>query len=288
MAFIEARELRYDYEQRDDDGKLTGCIPALKGLDFSVERGEFVAVIGHNGSGKSTLARLINALAVPTGGSLIVNDIDVSDEKLVWELRKSVGMVFQNPDNQIIAGIVEEDVAFGPENLGVPSEEIISRVKRALEIVGMTKYARRSPGRLSGGQKQRVAIAGALAMMPQCIILDEATAMLDPIGRREVMEVVSRLNSDEQMTVLLITHYMEEAAMAGRVIVMDDGNIVLDGTPAEVFAHDEELAACGLELPQAAMLAKKIRDAGLPVSRDVVSTRQLVDEIVRIKNGNRA
>ncbi len=284
MPFIKAEKLMYDYESRDDDGNVTGRVHALKGLSFEVEAGEFVAVIGQNGSGKSTLARLINALAQPTLGRLTVNGYDVTDADRIWDLRRSVGMVFQNPDNQIIAGVVEEDVAFGPENLGVPSGEIVERVEKALGTVGMSEFAKRSPNRLSGGQKQRVAIAGALAMKPECIILDEATAMLDPIGRREVMEVICSLNRDEHMTVLLITHYMEEAAMADRVIVMNDGRIVLDGTPAEVFSQTDKLTECALELPQAALLAGKLREAGVPLPEGIVSPEQLVDELVGIKN----
>ena len=261
---IEAKNLHYDYIKRDENDNIAEITHAVNGIDLSIDEGEYVAVIGANGSGKSTFARLVNGLILPTDGCVLVGGYDTADEEHTWDVRSLVGMVFQNPDNQIVASVVEEDVAFGPENLGVPSDEIVRRVAAALESVGMSKYADRSPNRLSGGQKQRIAIAGALAMHPKCILLDEATAMLDPIGRREIMEVASRLNREQGMTVINITHYMEEAAMAERIIVLNHGRVAIDGTPAQVFARESELGALGLELPPAAQLMSALRRRGVP------------------------
>ena len=271
-AFIHAKDLRYAYS--DEDGIKQ---PVLRGLSLDIAKGEYVAILGHNGSGKSTFAKLLNMILEPDGGELIVAGRDLTSPDLTeddfYALRREVGMVFQNPDNQLVATIVEEDVAFGPENLGIPADEIRTRVDAALAAVGMTAYARHEPHRLSGGQKQRVAIAGVLAMEPTCMILDEATAMLDPLGRREVIETVERLNREKGITVLSITHYMNEAARADRVIVMDDGVVIMDGTPREVFAEPEKLFAAGLDVPQCTSLVHALRRegidlAGMPVTHE--------------------
>ncbi|MCL2573085.1 MAG: energy-coupling factor transporter ATPase [Defluviitaleaceae bacterium] len=255
---------------------------ALNGVDITVSKGEFVAVLGHNGSGKSTLAKHINCLLSPTSGGMWVKGISVTDDEQLWDIRSSVGMVFQNPDNQIIATIVEEDVAFGPENLGVMPAEIRQRVDDALLSVGMEKYAENPPHHLSGGQKQRVAIAGILAMRPDIIVLDEPTAMLDPIGRREVMRVVKKLNS-EGITIIFITHYMDEAAQADRIIVMEEGKVVMEGTPAMVFEQIEPLKAIGLDVPQVAEIADGLRRAGVALPQGILSVEHLVEEICRLK-----
>ena len=242
----------------------------LDGIDLTVDEGSFVAILGHNGSGKSTLAKHMNAILLPSGGKVWVAGLDTADEELLLDIRRQIGMVFQNPDNQIVASVVEEDVAFGPENLGVPSREIRDRVDRALERVGMSRYARHAPHLLSGGQKQRVAIAGVLAMRPRCIVLDEPTAMLDPVGRREVLDTIRTLNQ-EGITVILITHHMDEAAQAHRLVIMHDGRIVADGTPAEVFRDAEGLRALGLEVPEPVALMYELRKAGLDVPLDTLS-----------------
>ena len=256
-----------------------GAAPTvLDGLTLSVRRGEFVAVLGHNGSGKSTLAKHFNAILLPSGGKVYVDGMDTCDENLLLDIRRRVGMVFQNPDNQIVASVVEEDVAFGPENLGVPSEEIRARVDSALAAVGMTEYARHAPHLLSGGQKQRVAIAGVLAMRPECIVLDEPTAMLDPAGRREVLDTVKRLNREQGITVVLITHHMDEAAQADRLIVMHDGHIMADDSPEQVFQNVDGLRSLGLEVPEPVALLYELRQAGV----DVPLTALTVDECARV------
>ncbi len=280
---IKAQNVSYKYIRRDEEDRIVEEITALNNIDLHIPKGQFVAVIGHNGSGKSTFAKHINALLLPFDGKVFVDGMDTSDETVLWDIRKKAGMVFQNPDNQIIASVVEEDVAFGPENIGIEPEKIRERVAEALKIVGMEKYAKHSPARLSGGQKQRVAIAGALAILPQCLVFDESTAMLDPVGRREVMNVVKKLNKEEKITVIFITHYMEEAAMADRVVVMDRGKIVMDAAPAEVFADSEKLSALGLELPQAAQLAQELRQAGLPLCADIIDTETLVEAICELE-----
>jgi len=288
MEFIvKAEGLVYEYSvnapSSDDDkkGDAANSVPlvALKGIDVGIKKGEFVAVLGHNGSGKSTFAKHINCLLQPTSGMVWVNGISTSDEETIWDIRQSVGMVFQNPDNQIIATIVEEDVAFGPENLGIPPAEIRTRVDEALATVGMTEFAGNPPHHLSGGQKQRVAIAGILAMRPDIIVLDEATAMLDPNGRKEVMKVVKQLNEGEGITIIFITHYMDEAAQADRVIVASDGKIVMEGTPAEVFTQIDELKAIGLDVPQAAEIAHKLRQKGIALPQGIVTGEHLVKEL---------
>ncbi len=279
MGIIKAARLVYEYIRRDEEENIEEVNRAIDGLDVDIEKGGFVAVLGHNGSGKSTFAKHINGLLMPTDGTVWVGDMDTKDEEHIWDVRKTAGMVFQNPDNQIIGNIVEEDVGFGPENIGVPTEEIWKRVEESLRAVGMTAYRLQSPGKLSGGQKQRVAIAGVMAMKPECIILDEPTAMLDPNGRREVIKTVHELNRAEGITVLLITHYMEEAIDADRIIVMDGGRIVMDGKPAEIFSRVKELKAYGLDVPQVTELAYELKEAGMPLSDGILTREQLVREL---------
>ena len=269
----------HEYIRRNEDDKVEEVKRALDGVDVDIKAGDFVAVLGHNGSGKSTFAKHVNALLAPTEGTLWVGEMDTKDESHIWDIRKMAGMVFQNPDNQIIGNIVEEYVGFGPENLGVPTEEIWKRVDESLKAVGMTAYRLQSPNKLSGGQKQRVAIAGVMAMKPRCIILDEPTAMLDPNGRREVIKTVHALNRAEGITVLLITHYMEEAVNADRVIVMDDGRIVMDGEPREIFSRVRELKSHGLDVPQVTELAFALREAGMPLPEGILSREELVREL---------
>jgi len=256
----------------------------LDEITLSIERGSFVAVLGHNGSGKSTLAKHMNAILLPSGGKVFVGGLDTADEALLLDIRRQVGMVFQNPDNQIVASVVEEDVAFGPENLGVPSEEIRLRVDAALNQVGMTAYTRHAPHLLSGGQKQRIAIAGVLAMAPRCIVLDEPTAMLDPIGRREVLDTIRTLNREQNITVVLITHHMDEAAQADRVIVMHDGRVMDDGSPAEVFCKVEALRALGLEVPEPVALMYELNRAGLDLPLDTLTAEACADVLYPILN----
>ena len=271
MEAVRFDNVKYSYR----DG---GADFAVNGVTLSVREGEFVAVLGRNGSGKSTLAKLINALLVPTEGSVKVFDMDTSDDKQTFEIRRNAGMVFQNPDNQTVASVVEDDVAFGPENIGVPREEIGRRIDFALDAVGMQAFRRATPARLSGGQKQRIAIAGVLAIMPKILILDESTAMLDPKGRREVMDVVKRLNREQKMTVLLITHFMDEALEADRAIVMHRGEVVMDGAPEEIFARSDELETYNLTLPRAAYVCKKLQAAGMPVA-DSFTAEELAEAI---------
>ncbi len=273
-VFIHAENLSYSY--RDSDGSLES--PALKELSVDIGTGEYVAVLGHNGSGKSTFAKLLNLILEPTQGKLVIDGVDVTEKALtdadLLALRKKVGMVFQNPDNQLVATIVEEDVAFGPENLGVPAEELRKRVDDALKTVGMTAYATHEPHRLSGGQKQRVAIAGVIAMMPKCIIFDESTAMLDPSGRREVLDTMRMLHREYGITIINITHYMNEAAEADRVLVINDGTLLLDDTPDRVFSHRELLNRIGLEVPQCAELVHRLREKGIPLQGEHLSDLQ--------------
>ena len=280
MGIIKAARLVYEYIRRDEEENIEEVNRAIDGLDVDIEKGGFVAVLGHNGSGKSTFAKHINGLLMPTDGTVWVGDMDTKDEEHIWDVRKTAGMVFQNPDNQIIGNIVEEDVGFGPENIGVPTEEIWKRVEESLKAVGMTAYRLQSPGKLSGGQKQRVAIAGVMAMKPECIILDEPTAMLDPNGRREVIRTIHELNRAEGITVLLITHYMEEAIEADRIIVMDDGRIVMDGQPREIFSRVKELKSHGLDVPQVTELAWELKEAGMPLTDGILSREELVEQLV--------
>ena len=277
MKMIKTQDLAFTYPGAEGEGNTR----ALRGVDVEIERGCFVVVLGHNGSGKSTLAKTFNAVLLPSGGKVYVEGMDTSDEALLLEIRRRVGMVFQNPDNQIVANVVEEDVAFAPENLGVPSDEIRKRVDDALEAVGMTQFVKHAPHLLSGGQKQRIAIAGVLAMKPECIVLDEATAMLDPIGRREVLAAVEKLNREQGITVVLITHHMNEAEHADRVIVMNDGLVVMDGKPREVFTRKKELEDIGLAVPDTVSLLFSLREAGMDVPVDAITVEECADAIVK-------
>ncbi len=283
MEMIEANNLVYEYIRRDEEGNVEGIIRAVDGVTMEVKRGDFVAILGHNGSGKSTIAKQINAILEPTEGTLYVNGIDVADEDNIWDVRQSAGMVFQNPDNQIIASVVEEDVAFGPENLGVPTEEIWKRVEESLKAVGMTEYRYHSPNKLSGGQKQRVAIAGIMAMKPKCIVLDEPTAMLDPNGRKEVIRTLRELNEREHVTVLLITHYMDEVIYADKVMVMDDGKVVMQGTPKEVFSKVTELKKHRLDVPQVTELAYELQQAGVPLPDGILTVEEFTEALLSIQ-----
>ncbi len=276
---IKAEDLAYEYRKYDEEGREKEMIRAVDGVSFEVRKGEFVAILGHNGSGKSTLAKHINALLTPSGGSVHVNGIDTREEDRVWDVRQSAGMVFQNPDNQIIGTIVEEDVGFGPENMGVPTEEIWERVEESLKAVQMLKYRHHSPNKLSGGQKQRVAIAGVVAMHPECIVLDEPTAMLDPNGRKEVIRAIRALNQVENITVILITHYMEEVIYADKVLVMDDGKVVMEGTPREIFSQVERLKAYRLDVPQATLLAWELKKAGVDLPDGILTREELVEAL---------
>lgn len=280
MGIIKTVHLIYEYIRHDEEEKVAEVKRAIDGVDLEIEEGSFTAILGHNGSGKSTLAKHINGLLLPTEGTVWVGEIDTKEEDRIWDVRKTAGMVFQNPDNQIIGNIVEEDVGFGPENIGVPTDEIWKRVDESLKAVGMTAYRKQSPNKLSGGQKQRVAIAGVMAMRPRCIILDEPTAMLDPNGRKEVIRTIRQLNQAEGITVLLITHYMEEAIDADRIIVMDDGKIVMDGKPKETFSRVRELKTYGLDVPQATELAFELKEAGMPLSDGILSREELVKELL--------
>lgn len=282
MEMVQARELIYEYEKRDDEGNVIGMNRAVDGIDLDIGPGQFAAILGHNGSGKSTLAKHMNAILVPTGGTMWVNGRDTKDPRDLMPVRQSAGMVFQNPDNQIIGTVVEEDVGFGPENLGVPTDEIWKRVEDSLSAVGMLEYRTHSPNKLSGGQKQRVAIAGVIAMEPQCIVLDEPTAMLDPNGRKEVIRTVQELRKRRHVTVILITHYMEEVIDADQVYVMDSGHIVMKGTPREIFSRVEELKKYRLDVPQATMLAEELRKRGLPVPRGILRKEELVEAVAKI------
>ncbi len=275
MAFIKADNLKHSFRIRDDEDRVTEEIQALDGIDMEVIAGQFIAVLGQNGSGKSTFARHLNALLVPTEGTLFVDGKNTSDEDAVWEIRRAAGMIFQNPDNQIVAGVVEEDVAFGPENLGIPSEEIVRRVDDSLNAVDMTRYRRHSPENLSGGQKQRVVVAGVAAMRSKCIIMDEPTAMLDPAGRAEVLNTAHRLNREEGVTIILITHFMEEAAEADYVYVLDEGKVAMQGTPREIFSEEESLRGYGLELPQITRLANSLRADGLSIPEGILTRGEL-------------
>ncbi len=279
MGMINAKNLIFEYIRRDEDGNVESINRAVDNVDIEVNRGDFVAVLGHNGSGKSTMAKHINAILTPTEGTVWVNGMDTREEDKIWDIRQTAGMVFQNPDNQIIATVVEEDVGFGAENLGVPTEEIWRRVEESLRAVGMYEYRKHSPNKLSGGQKQRVAIAGIMAMKPQCIVLDEPTAMLDPIGRKEVIQTVLELNKREKVTVLLITHYMEEVIFADKVIVMDQGKVVMQGTPREVFSRVDELKQYRLAVPQVTELAYELRKSGLNIPKGILTVEELVQAI---------
>lgn len=279
MSMIQSNDLTFEYIRRDEEGNVESITKALDGVSMEIKKGDFVAILGHNGSGKSTLAKHINAILLPTEGTLYVDGMDTKEEAHLWEIRQTAGMVFQNPDNQIIATVVEEDVGFGPENLGVPTEEIWKRVEESLKAVGMYEYRTHSPNKLSGGQKQRVAIAGIMAMKPQCIVLDEPTAMLDPNGRKEVIRTVRELNRREKVTVLLITHYMEEVIHADKVIVMDDGKIVMQGTPREIFSQVEKLKSYRMDVPQITELAYELKKEGMPLPDGILSVEEFVQAV---------
>lgn len=282
MGIIKADDLVFDYIRRDEEGNVENVTEAVDHVSLDVEQGQFIAILGHNGSGKSTLAKHINAILKPTEGEMTVDGMSTSEEDNVWSVRQTAGMVFQNPDNQIVATIVEEDVAFGPENLGVPTDEIWERVNKALESVTMTMYRGYSPNKLSGGQKQRVAIAGVLAMKPKCIVLDEATAMLDPLGRKEVMSAIIELNKVEKITVILITHYMDEAVLADKIFVMDKGKIAMEGTPRQVFSHVEEIRELRLDVPAATAMAYELRKAGYNIPKDILTRDELVEAVCQL------
>lgn len=282
MGIIEAKNLVHEYITRDEEGNVESIQIALDHMDLAVEPGQFIAVLGHNGSGKSTFAKHINALLTPTEGTLLVDGYSVGDESAVYDIRQRAGMVFQNPDNQIIASVVQEDVGFGPENLGVPTDEIWERVERSLKAVGMWKYREHSPNKLSGGQKQRVAIAGVMAMEPKCIILDEPTAMLDPDGRKEVLEAVHKLNREKGITIILITHYMEEVVDADYVYVMDRGKVVMEGNPRGIFSQVDVLQEHRLDVPQITLLAHELKEVGLPIPDGILTRAELIEAIQKI------
>ena len=280
-AFIKVKDVVCELFRRDEEGNVTDINHALDGITLDINEGEFVAVLGHNGSGKSTLAKHMNALLAPTEGTIWIDGKNTAEEENELPIRKTVGMVFQNPDNQIVASVVEEDVGFGPENIGIPTEEIWERVTKALQTVGMYAYREHSPNRLSGGQTQRVAIAGVMAMKPKCIVFDEATAMLDPAGRREVLEMVHLLNQKENITVVWITHYMEEVVHADRVIVLDHGQIVMQGTPKSVFAKADELERYQLTIPEVTRLAKELAKRGIPIPSDVLTEEEFIQCLMK-------
>ncbi|MBE5882736.1 MAG: energy-coupling factor transporter ATPase [Lachnospiraceae bacterium] len=283
MNIIDVSKLVFEYIRRDDEGNVEGITTAVDHVDMEIKQGDFVAVLGHNGSGKSTLAKHLNAILYPTEGTVWVDGKDTQDEENLIPIRKSAGMVFQNPDNQIIGQVVEEDVGFGPENLGVETKQIWERVEESLKAVGMYKYRKKSPNRLSGGQKQRVSIAGVLAMHPKCIILDEPTAMLDPSGRKEVIRAVRALNEVEGITVILITHYMEEVIYADKVYVMDKGRVEMQGTPKQVFSQVEKLKSLRLSVPQVTLLAHELKKSGVNLPDGILTTKELIEELKKVK-----
>lgn len=283
---VKANNLKYEYTRTFEADKetRTETFLALNDVNINIEKGSFVAILGHNGSGKSTFAKQINALITPTEGTLWVNGYDTKKEEFIWDIRQSAGMVFQNPDNQIVATIVEEDVAFGPENLGIESSQIRKRVDAVLEAVGMSAFKKHAPSKLSGGQKQRIAIAGVLAMQPKCIVLDEPTAMLDPEGRKDVIETIQRLNKEEGMTIVLITHYMDEAVKADKVIVIDNGIVVMEGSPREIFVQVDKLKAYGLDVPQVTEVAYNLRKRGINIPADILTSEEMVGAVCQLKS----
>ena len=285
MGIVKTKDLIYNYIRRDEEDQVEEVLEAVKQVNIDIKEGEFVAVLGHNGSGKSTLAKHINALLLPTEGTVWIDGKDTKDESALWQIRQTVGMVFQNPDNQIIASVVEEDVGFGPENIGVPTEEIWKRVDECLGAVDMKAYRKQSPNKLSGGQKQRVAIAGVMAMEPRCIVLDEPTAMLDPNGRHEVIRTIRELNKKKGITIILITHYMEEVIHADRIYVMDDGEVAMEGTPEEIFSQVEKLKELRLDVPQVTELAHELRQKGVPLPPCILDLDTLVKELVKVRAG---
>lgn len=281
MEMIQTEKLVYEYEKRDEEGNVIGTSRAIDEVDIEAKEGQFIAILGHNGSGKSTLAKHLNAILMPTEGSVWVDGKNTSNPDELWNVRQSAGMVFQNPDNQIIGTVVEEDVGFGPENLGVPTDEIWQRVEESLKAVGMIEYRHHSPNKLSGGQKQRVAIAGVVAMEPKCIVMDEPTAMLDPVGRREVLKTVHKLRKQKKVTVILITHYMEEVVDADWVYVMDSGHVVMRGTPRQIFSQVDELKKYHLDVPQVTMLAEELRKRGMDIPKGILHREELVGYIMK-------
>ena len=283
MEMIQTEKLVYEYEKRDEEGNVIGTSRAIDEVDIEAKEGQFIAVLGHNGSGKSTLAKHLNAILVPTEGSVWVNGKNTSNPEELWDVRQSAGMVFQNPDNQIIGTVVEEDVGFGPENLGVPTDEIWQRVEESLKAVGMIEYRHHSPNKLSGGQKQRVAIAGVVGMEPKCIVMDEPTAMLDPVGRKEVLKTVHKLRKQKNVTVILITHYMEEVVDADKIFVMDHGKVVMEGTPKEIFSRVDELKSYRLDVPQVTILADELRKRGLDIPKGILKKEKLVEAITHLQ-----
>lgn len=282
MDMIQTEKLVFEYEKRDEEGNVIGKSRAIDEVDIDVEEGQFIAILGHNGSGKSTFAKHINAILVPTEGTMWVDGKDTKDPGKLWDVRQSAGMVFQNPDNQIIGTVVEEDVGFGPENLGVPTQEIWKRVEESLKAVGMIEYRSHSPNKLSGGQKQRVAIAGVVAMEPKCIVLDEPTAMLDPVGRKEVLRTVQELRRKKHVTVILITHYMDEVVDADKIFVMDHGRVVMEGTPRKIFTRVDKLKQYRLDVPQAAILADELKKRGVPLPGGILRKEELVKALCQL------
>ena len=287
MKIVKTKDLVFEYIRRDEEGNVEGITTALDHVDLEVNPGDFIAILGHNGSGKSTLAKHFNAILMPTEGTVRVDGMDTGEQEKVWDIRQRAGMVFQNPDNQIIGQVVEEDVGFGPENMGVPTKEIWERVEEGLRAVGMCEYRKYAPNKLSGGQKQRVSIAGVLAMHPKCIVLDEPTAMLDPGGRREVIRAVRALNDVEKVTVILITHYMEEIIHADKVFVMDGGKIAMQGTPREIFSRVEKLKELRLDVPKVTLLAHELKKEGVPLPDGILTVKEFVEALDRLRSGRR-
>lgn len=282
MSLIETKNVSFDYIKRDAEGNVEGIVRAVNDVTLDVKQGDFVAVLGSNGSGKSTFAKHLNAILSPTEGTVYIDGMNTLDHGSVWDIRQTAGMVFQNPDNQIIGQVVEEDVGFGPENLGIPTPEIWARVEESLKAVGMYAYRKHSPNKLSGGQKQRVSIAGVIAMHPKCIVLDEPTAMLDPTGRHEVIRAIRALNDVEQISVILITHYMEEVIYANKVFVMNDGSVTMEGTPREIFSHVDALKGLHLDVPQVTLLSYELKKRGLPLPDGILTTEELIDCLEKI------
>lgn len=282
MNLIETKNVSFDYIRRDEEGNVEGITRAVDNISLSVKQGDFIAILGHNGSGKSTFAKHINAILNPTEGTVLVDGKSTEKEENIWEIRQNAGMIFQNPDNQIIGQVVEEDVGFGPENIGVPTKEIWERVEESLKAVGMYEFRKHSPNKLSGGQKQRVSIAGVIAMHPKCIIMDEPTAMLDPNGRKDVIRAARALNDVEKVTIILITHYMEEVIHADKIYIMDQGKVVMEGTPKEIFSNVEQLKKLRLDVPQVTLLAYELKKKGIPLPDGILTTQELVRELQKI------
>lgn len=284
MGIVKAKNLTFEYIRRDEDGNVEGITKAVDNVSIDIKQGDFVAVLGHNGSGKSTFAKHLNALVMPTEGTVWVDGMDTREEENTLKVRQTAGMVFQNPDNQIVGTLVDEEVGFGPENIGVPTEEICERVEKSLKAVGMYAFRNQSPNKLSGGQKQRVAIAGIVAMKPKCIVLDEPTAMLDPLGRKDVLNVLHELNRQENVTVILITHYMEEVIDIDKLYVMDDGKLVMSGTPREIFSQVEKLKELRLDVPHVTELAYELQKEGVPLKNGILTSEEFTEELIRVRN----